>query len=302
MRYSTKGILATVKYIVLTVVGTVVLAFGTAVFILPMNIISGGLSGIAVILDRLLPFEFISIDLIVFVLTWLLFLIGLFALGKSFAAKTLLSALIYPAAVSLFLRLGDPEVLGGFFNLSGYGRSDLTLILSASVGGALVGLGCALTFMGGGSTGGVDVLAFLICRFFPRLRSSVVIFLIDAITVVAGMLVIKDLILSLVGILSAFVSALTVDKVFVGGRAAFVAYVVTERYDELNKYVIEQLSRTTTALDVTGGYSRKKMKMLMVSFSISQYAQLLNIINEHDPQAFVVVHRAHEINGEGWRK
>lgn len=288
------------KNIALTVVGTLVLAFGTAVFILPMNIVGGGVSGMAIVLAMALPFEAISVELIVFVLTWMLFFVGLFTLGRAFAIKTLISSLIYPVAVSAFLRLCSPDLLGGFFYLEGYGHRDLVLILAASVGGAFVGLGCALAFIGGGSTGGIDVIAFSICKLFTRIKSSAVIFFIDTLTIILGMLVMRDLVLSLLGILSAFVSALMVDKVFLGGQAAFVAYAVTDNPQNIGREIIERLNRTTTELDAVGGFSGRKKKMLMVSFTVSQYAELLNIISKNDPSTFVIVHRAHEINGEGW--
>ena len=285
----------------LVFLGTLVLAFGTAVFILPLNIVSGGVSGFAIILKLLLPFDFISVDLIVFVLTWALFILGWLVLGRTFALKTLLSSLLYPVAISLFLRLVNPEVLGGFFCLAAHENRDLALILAATVGGVFVGCGCALTFVGGGSTGGVDILAFTVCKIFPKLKSSAVIFAIDALTVVFGMFVLRDLVLSLLGILSAFVSAVMVDKVFLGSRAAFMAHIVTDRCEEINACVIEKLDRTTTMIEATGGFSREGKRILMVSFTMSEYATLLSIVQKQDPRAFVIVHRVHEINGEGWR-
>ena len=302
MKLSKKEIFQVVKNISLIVFGTLVLAFGSAIFILPMNIVTGGVSGVAIIVELLLPFEYITIDLIVFALTWLLFFVGLFVLGRAFALKTLISTVIYPFAVSLFLRLVDPGVLDGFFYLAGNEHADLALIICASVGGVFVGLGCALTFIGGGSTGGVDIIAFSICKLFPRLKSSVVIFVIDALTVVLGMFVLKNLIISLLGILSAFIAAVMVDKVFIGGRAAFVAHIVTDKYEEINAQIIEKLDRTTTIVEARGGFSSESKKMLMVSFDMSQYAQLLSIVGKYDPRAFVIVHRVHEINGEGWRE
>ena len=300
MKLSKKEIFHIIKNISLVIFGTLVLAFGTAVFILPMNIVSGGVSGIAIILKAILPFEFITIDIIVFAVTWILFFVGLIMLGRAFALKTLISTVIYPFAVSLFLKLADPEVLGGFFYLAGNEYADLALILCASVGGVFVGLGCALTFIGGGSTGGVDIIAFSICKIFKRLKSSTAIFVIDAVTVVLGMVVLKNLIISLLGVLSAFIAAVMVDKVFLGGRAAFMAHVITDRYEEINAQIIEKLDRTTTILDARGGFSNEGKKMLMVSFDMSQYAQLLSIVGKYDPRAFVIVHRVHEISGEGW--
>lgn len=299
---SKKDILVLLKNLALVILGTLVLAFGTAIFIIPMNIVSGGVSGLAIVIKLLVPFEFITVDVIIFVLTWLLFLVGLFALGKPFAAKTFISTVIYPFAVSLFLLLVDPAVLDGFFCLADYPNKDLALILSASVGGVFVGGGCALTFLGGGSTGGVDIIAFAICKLFSKLKSSVVIFVIDAITILFGMIVIGDLVISLLGILSAFVTAVMVDKVFLGSRAAFVAYVITNSYDEINEEVIDKLDRTTTLIDGKGGFSGEQKKILMVSVTMSQYATLLSIIGRYDPDAFVIIQRAHEINGEGWEK
>ena len=290
------------KNLGLVVLGTVILAFGTAIFILPMNIISGGISGLSIIIKFLIPLEIITIDLIVLALTWILFFIGLLILGKPFAAKTFVSTVIYPFAVSAFMLLTDPNVLNGFFCLADYANKDLALILSASVGGVIIGCGCALTFIGGGSTGGVDVIAFAICKFFPRFKSSVVIFVVDFLTVLLGMIVIKDLIISLLGILSAFVTAVMIDKVFIGSRAAFVAYVVTDKYEEINEDIIKKLDRTTTVMDAKGGYTSNEKKVMMISVTMTQYAMLLAIIGKYDPKAFVIIHRAHEINGEGWNK
>jgi uncharacterized membrane-anchored protein YitT (DUF2179 family) len=302
MKIKGKDLVVFTRNILLVVLGTIVLAFGTAIFIIPMNIVCGGVSGLAIVIDKLIPIEIITVDVIVFVLTWVLFFVGLVVLGKAFAAKTLISTIIYPIALSLLMRLCDPEILGGFFYLRGYPSEALVLMISALVGGVTVGFGCALTFIGGGSTGGVDILAFALCKAFPRLKSSRVIFFVDAMTVVFGMFVIQDLVISLLGILAAFIMAVMVDKVFLGGRAAFVAYIVTEKYRELNDYIIKTLNRGSTLIDVTGGYTGDGKKMIMVSFVMSQYAEILGAVGKIDPSAFVIVHRAHEINGEGWSR
>lgn len=302
LKLSSKELLRMLKNTGLVILGTMILAFGTAIFILPMNIVSGGVSGMAIIIKLILPFEFITIDIIVFALTWLLYFIGLIILGRAFALKTLISTIIYPFAVSLFLKLVDPNVLNGFFYLLGSEHVDITFMLSACVGGVFVGVGCAITFIGGGSTGGVDIIAFSLCKLFTRLKSSTVIFVIDAMIVILGMFAIGDLTISLLGILSAFIAAVMVDKVFLGGRAAFVAHIVTDKYDIINSAVINKLDRTTTIVEATGGFSNEGKKMLMVSFDMSQYAGLLSIVGKHDPRAFVIIHRAHEVNGEGWGK
>lgn len=293
-----KNALFIIKNLLLITIGTVVLAFGTSVFIIPNNLIVGGISGIAIILDLVLPFEFLTVDLIITVLTWLLFFMGLIFLGKSFALKTLVSAIIYPIAISLFMRLSDAEVLGGFFTMQEY--SELSLILSALFGGVCIGSGCALAFLGGGSTGGIDIVAFLVCKVFRRIKSSAVIFILDSLIVVLGVFVIRDLALTLLGIVCVFVSAVMIDKVFIGSKSAFIAQIITTKYEVINRAVIEELNRTTTVFDAVGGFSGAEYKMLMVSFSIREYSDLIGVIAKHDRRAFVTVYKAHEINGEGW--
>ena len=297
-----RDIFKTIKNVGLIIVGTLIIALGTSIFMLPYDLVTGGLSGYAIVLSRLIPPEILSVEMIITILTWVLFFLGLIILGKSFAMKTLVSTIVYPIGVALFSNITSPDFLGGFFNLQLSKYSGVGVLLAAVFSGVLVGLGCALSFLGGGSTGGVDVIAFVICKIFKKLRSSVVIFAVDATAVIFGMFVIGDFVLSLLGIVSAFVAALMVDKVFIGGSKAFVAHIVTEKPEEINKLIIEKLDRTTTVLDVTGGYSGDKKKMLMVSFSMNEYSELMNIITKTDREAFMTVNQAYEINGEGWTK
>ena len=302
MKIHKKELLNRLRNIVLVIIGTLILAFGTAIFILPFDLVAGGMSGLAIVIDALIPIEAITVDVIITVLTWGLFLLGLIFLGKDFAMKTLISAIVYPIGISLFLQLSNAEVLGGLLSLGTSGYSELPLIISATVGGSLVGVGCAVTFLSGGSTGGMDIIAFLICKLFKKIKSSTAIFLIDASIVILGVFLKQDLILSLLGVISAMISAIVIDKIFLGGTAALVAQIVTEEGDAINRAVIEQMDRTTTILSVKGGYSDKEKKMLMVSFSMRQYTHLMEIVLRIDPAAFVTVSKAHEISGEGWTR
>lgn len=292
----------TLKNILLTVAGTMILAFGTAVFILPFELVSGGVSGIAIIIERLLPEGLISVDVTVTILTWTLFLIGFLVLGRAFAAKTLISTIVYPLGTSLFMRLADPSFAGGFFCLQASSYVDVAPLLATVFGGLCVGTGCAVTFLGGGSTGGVDIIAFSLCRIFKRLKSSIAVFAVDATIIVLGMFVIGDLVISLLGIISVFISATMVDRIFLGGNRAFIAQIISENHDEINRQVIGSMNRTTTIVDAVGGYTGKSTKMIMVTFSMRQYADLMRIINKADKNAFITIQRAHEINGLGWTK
>lgn len=289
------------------IIGTAILALGAGLFIIPFDLVTGGVSGIGIVLEEALDtipvVTDITADQYASVLVWLLFFVGLIFLGRMFALQTLVSTITYPIVLTFATWLAGSDVADGFFNLqselyAGYG--DVTLILATLFGGACFGVGSALTFMGGGSTGGTDIIPLVICKFFPKLKSSVMIFVTDAAVVALGMFVVRDLVLTLLGVVAAFICAIAVDKIFLGGSSALIAEVVSDKYEEINAAVIRRMNRTTTMSDVIGGYSHKPKKMIMTTFAMSQYHVFISIVSSLDKCAFVTVHRAHEIKGDGW--
>ena len=139
-------------------------------------------------------------------------------------------------------------------------------------------------------------------KFFKKAKSSVLIFICDATVIIAGMFAIQDIVVSLLGIVSAFICAIVIDKLFVGESGAFIAYVVSDKFEQINEAVIRRLNRTTTIINTTGGFSGEEKVMLTVTFARSQYAEFTAILSEIDKNAFITVHGAHEIGGEGWTK
>lgn len=294
-----KQFINTIKNVLIVILGTAILAFGTAIFIVPFDLITGGVSGIAIILSNLIPLT-LSIDFYISILTWSLFILGLIVLGKQFAAKTLVSSLFYPVFFFLFYKLVDPNILNGIFVLQNSAYKEIAVLIAAIFGGVLVGLGCALSFLGGGSTGGVDILAFMICKWFKRLKSTHVIFAVDAIIIIMGVFAIGDIVLSLLGIISAFVCSMLIDKVFLGSSTAYVAQIVTDKSALICNQVINKMDRTATIVDAKGAYTGNQKQIVIVSFNIREYSTLINIVNQIDSKAFVTIYRAHETHGEGW--
>ena len=302
-----KSILKTLKNTALVILGTFVLAFGTGVFVIPFELVTGGVSGIGIVINRLCHeigiLENLTTEFYASVINWILFFIGWIALGKSFAMKTLVSTIVYPIALWLSSQLISDRFLDGFLNLATNTEySQISIILATVFSGAAIGAGCALTFLGGGSTGGVDIIAFTLCKFFKKAKSSVLIFICDATVIIAGMFAIQDIVVSLLGIVSAFICAIVIDKLFVGESGAFIAYVVSDKFEQINEAVIRRLNRTTTIINTTGGFSGEEKVMLTVTFARSQYAEFTAILSEIDKNAFITVHGAHEIGGEGWTK
>ena len=290
----------------LVIFGTVILAFGSAVFLIPFDLVMGGTSGIAIVIKTLFP-EGISpdmaemyVNIVVALITWSLFFVGLIFLGRDFAAKTLLSTIVYPLAFPLLTKLVSPDVLGGFFYLQGSEHEELALVFAGVVGGILLGAGCAIAFLGGGTTGGTDIIAFLIGKFFPKLKISQITFFVDFTIILLGVFAVNDLILSGIGVLSAYVSSMVIDKIFLGGKTAYVANIVTTTPTEISNDVIKILDRTTTIMDCKGAYSGECKNLVMVSFTMREYREILSIVSKYDKKAFITVNKAHEISGEGW--
>ena len=197
-----------IKNIALIVLGTLTLALGCAAFLIPFELVSGGITGLAIVISEILGGGVEGIEIAITALSWISFFIGLFFLGKSFALKTLLSTVLYPVFTSALLRIGAD---GAFSFLLHYLWG---LPIAATVGGALVGIGCALSFLGGGSTGGVDILALVIEKKASRMKLSKILLFIDSAIILMGALVISNTALTVYGILSAITSALAVELVF----------------------------------------------------------------------------------------
>ena len=276
----------------LVVLGTCILAFGTAIFLVPFDLVTGGMSGLAIIFNRLTT---IPVDLCVTILTWAFFFLGLVILNKSFALKTLTSTIVFPIALSLFMKFPEwiPFLRMDYTNM-------VDTLLASLFGGMLVGTGCGVTYLGGGSTGGLDILAFIICRYQKRVESSKVMFIQDALIVIGGLFIFQDLRIALIGVLSAFIMAVMIDKVFVGKSKEFVAFIVSTNADEIYVRIRDRLDRTVTYINAIGAFSNEKKMMIMVSFTMDQYSKIVDIVSEVDKRAFLTISRAHEIKGEGF--
>lgn len=293
----------------LVLIGTLIVSVGVSMFMIPFKLVTGGVSGIAIIVYSLisgpaLP-DFITVEVCASVINWVFFFLGLFLLGKAFAAKTLIFTIFYPIFLMGASYLTSDAVFGGFFNLAGEAYADFAQIIpliSAVFGGAFLGVGVALTFLGGGSSGGIDVITLTLCKHFKKLRSSYVFFCIDSTIILVGVFVVNNLVYSLLGIVCAFVTAISIDRIFPGSHGAFIAEVITEKQDQLSHSIINRLHRTTTVVSSIGGYSGKERKLVRIVFAMREYNEVFAIISEIDPSAFVTVHRAYEINGEGWSR
>lgn len=294
--------------------GTILLAFGTVLFLVPLDINSGGLSGIAIIVRFFVPEEYkvLVYNIIVWSTSVILWLLGRIFIGKEFAYKTLLSSVIFPLANTLFTIVpGISDGINYLANLiktAGNPEGTVTAgnyILSALFGGVFVGSGVAITFVGGGSTGGVDVLTFLIEKFW-RIKQSIASFMVDGTIILVGLLslvlVKTDMLIScLSGVISAFITAVVIEVIYIGSQSNFQADIISDKWEEISRYVQDELERGATVIRAEGGYHGDDRVILRAVIDKRQYEKLKKFIAETDPKAFVTYTQTHATFGEGFK-
>ncbi len=299
----------------LVLFGTFVVSAGNAFFLIPFSIISGGVSGITI-----LTAEFIAPDIMSYILNWVLFVIGLILLGFKFTISSLISTIFYPVFISIFLRTPIlPEFLnvllgeeshyilenGIITNLAEIGIDGGFLLVIGLLGGLIVGLGCSITFHGGGSTGGIDILTFIVSKF-TGIKESIPFFLFDGGIVLIGIIIDLTkgnsiaLIGGLVGIISAFMCSLMVEIIYSGQTSAYCVDIVTDKVDEICRFSIDELDRSATISKVKGAYSGKEKTMVRIVFSRRDYNKIRSGIAKIDPKAFCTFYQTLFTGGEGF--
>ena len=321
-----KTLLKNAWHVFLVVVGTLVLAFGSGCFLVPFNIISGGVTGFSLLLK-----DFIPVDITAALLTWALFFLGLLFLGLKFSVTTLISSILYPIVLSLVLRLGMAEDIAGLIIhseiqawsvtnpgpwLSADGVIETSLLemvntgkmlICGLLGGACVGVGCSLTFIGGGSTGGLDILSFIINKF-TGIKQSVLFFATDSLIVGVGLIVdlVKQdstlFVAGLIGIIAAFICSFMVEVVYVSKEGAFNVDVITDKPDEIIEYARNEVNRSATIITVRGAYSNEEKTMVRITFNRREYMKIKDGIAKIDPQSFATFSQTMLVGGLGFTK
>lgn len=269
----------------LVLIGNIVLAFAIAGFIIPNDILSGGLAGISI---ALYPVFHIEPQFLITVLTLIFFLVGSLILGKGFAIKTFLSSLLYP----FFLNLFSDLIFANY-------QITTNPILGSIYGGIFLGLGVGLVFRTGASTGGMDIPPLIINKYTGIPLSNLVL-CIDAGTVLLGAAT-HSIEAVMIGLFSVWTSSFVINKTLsFGGQSTKSIMIISDKYDELLNAIQVDLDRGATLIEAEGGYSREPRKIILVVILNKQYPMLNKLVMSHDPNAFMIVQDAMEVKGNGF--
>ena len=264
-------------------IATLLFAFSIGLFILPGNVLTGGVAGIATLLKAYIP---ISEDYLVIIINTLLFIIGSILLGKEFFLNTLVYSISYPFMLLLVTRHLPPI--------------NIDPLLGAIYGGFIGGIAIGIMFRNGGSSGGVDVIALIMEKYF-NIKPSNTVMVIDALTVIAGLYV-YGLNSVLIGLLSVYLLSFSMERTIsmYRGIEGKKFEIISDKYEEINEAILKKIDRGTTIINVEGGYSHQERKVLMAVVSNEQLSEVKKVIDEYDPDAFVIISDVKDVNGEGF--
>lgn len=268
------------------VFGNIMLAIGISLFILPFNIDSGGLSGISIILQ-----DYFDPALLILILNWVLFFFGFIFLKKEFAIKTLLSTIVYPLVLNLIYHS----------NLYTSVIDELNDPLLASILGAiLTGVGLGLVYRVGASTGGLDVISLILNKYYGA-KISHSTFVIDFIIVFVGLFTVS-VSSSLYGIICVIVTAYLIELITISGNSSYMMHIVSEKSEEINDYIINELERGSSLIEIKGGINKDKREMIEVIFNEKEYYKIKHNIERIDKKAFISVYKSVNVYGNGFDK
>lgn len=268
--------------ILLIVLGNLSLAAGTSLFILPHNIVNGGISGISIITSALFGW---NAAITILIIDWLLFFVGFVILGKSFALKTLVSTILYPLLINVL-------------SLLNIGNQISDPLLASLMGAVLSGFGLGICYRVGASTGGLDIVSLILKKYF-KIKISISTLIMDFIIISLGLISIS-LEVALYGLLCVIIASYIIEKITIGGTRSYMAHIISDKSDQINDYLINVLQRGTTLLKVQGGLTKQEKTMIEVVFNEKEYYDIKKNIYEIDNKAFISVYKSINAYGEGF--
>ncbi len=279
--------LALLRDSALIITGCVLQALSVVLFLNPADLAAGGISGLALLLNRILPIT-LPIGVITLLLNLPLFWLGLRHLGGwPFLARTVVAVVLYSALVALFETIGLRGVTRDIF---------LNTLFGAVVGG----IGMGLVFLARATSGGTDILALLLARW-RGVPLSQGYLLTDALVIVlAGLIFGWEK--ALYALIALYVGGLAAEGVSEGAHVSRMALIITSAPEAVSQAVMTRMGRGLTHWTGRGGYTNAERPILFVVLSRAETAMLKSIVAEADRDAFVVIGQAQEVYGEGFRQ
>lgn len=271
------------KRIMWVLIGNTIYSCGIAAFVLPNDLITGGTTGIALILEHYFG---LPIGLSVAIFNIVMFILAILILGKSFALTALISTFYFPWILSQFQKVQFIQNMTDDF------------LLGSNFAGLMLGLGVGLVIRAGASTGGMDIPPLILNKKFG-LPVSIGLYVFDF-TILIIQMSFRDKERILYGILLVLIYSTLVDKVLLMGKTQMQVKIISDHYEEINKVIQEKLDRGSTFFKTESGYLRKDSFAIMTVVSSRELPKLNELVLEIDKQAFIVINQVNEVMGRGF--
>lgn len=273
------------EYFIITF-GLILVAAGIHFFLVPHNLAAGGLTGLAMVINHYFPA--LSIGVLMFIGNIFFFVIGFIFIGKGFGVKTIYSSLMLSVIIAIF-----EKVMPVTKPIS----EDILINL---IFGILIGaIGMAIVFNENASTGGTDIPAKILNKYF-NVEIGKGLLIIDFI--VTGLAVIAfGATTGMYALLGVIVNGTVVDYVIDGLNITKRIEIISSDCESIRKYIIEDLERSATLYRAVGAYNLEERDVIVTVMGKKEFIKLKNHIKSIDPRAFIITHNVHEVLGEGFR-
>ena len=303
MAMNKKSILTIFKEYSLITLGILLYVTGWAVFLVPNNLVGGGVSGVASIIQYGTR-GFIKIGTTYFVINAILLVIALFTLGKSFGGKTVFAVILASVGLNVFQDLIPAEIIQTL-------AVDNGKLMSTIMGGIMVGVAIGLTMSQGGSSGGTDIIALIVNKY-RNVSPGRMILLMDVVIILSSMLVpsytadgallpwTEKVTTVVYGFILVMVNSTVIDLYLSGSRQSVQVFILSKKYEQIADTITHELRRGVTVLDGKGWYTKHSTEVLMVITRKTDLSILLRAIKSIDPDAFLSVSSVTGVYGKGF--
>ena len=264
-------------------VGNAILAFTVAAFIVPHGVIMGGATGIGLTIAH-----YVSVDLsiIIFIVNSILFVLGAAVLGKKFAVATIASTFIYPTFLSIVQKIPGID-----------GLTD-NLMLATLYAGALLGVGIGLIVRVGSSTGGTDIVALVLNKWF-HIPVAGLLYVIDFL-VLGGQVFFSDTEQIMYGVLMLVLETAILNKVMLLGQSQIQLFIISEEYEHIREKMLKELDAGVTMVHVETGYGQENQKGVLCIIPNRKLYSVKELVQSIDPKAFITITQINEVRGRGF--
>jgi uncharacterized membrane-anchored protein YitT (DUF2179 family) len=269
----------------LVILGSVIMAIGYSLFLIPHHFVPGGVSGIAMIINY---FTRLPLGTMIMVLNIPVFIVGIKIMGRKYGLRSLLGMIISSLLIDFF-----HEVVG----LKSATNSD---ILAAIYGGFMLGVGLGLVFRGRASTGGSDILGQILNRW-TGVSVGIGIMLIDFFIISASGVAFKKLEAPLYGYIVLFISSKVIDMILEGWNYTKMVLITSTKTEEIQDFILNTLDRGGTALKSRTLYLNREGETVMTVIHRKQLAELKQFVKSVDPGAFVIINDTYAVLGKGFK-